>query len=599
MLICLLLAAGAVESAGPDPTDARVLKLKEVDADSISVDIKADMAVVDIGSTIYIDVSRDRALAKLGTVTAGASERTATLVKSSEALAGALARTNEELTQMRTAMAEWKPNPPPATLKMIQDATEKAAAPMSIIMNAATPGSRFHRGLEAALTDVPPEGLSDPELFRRIADVAATELEALRAELRQALQKEGVFFMLGAWIVGAGGNREVHLDGFDDIKPQDRYVLDRWSIFLTAEQQKQLDAIGRAADQFNSQGIGALVQSVGMPMLLEAFMRTTQSLEVTEKSAQQVGTTVVGLSDTVRTELTQTATELRQYRVYLGGLMRKYQGTTPASDSGAALLTGFNADLREAVLRARELSRKIGQVQATLASVPPALKPSVQELDKVLGLTATALKADIDGLAEGVASLFSLVRVNAELLEFSKEVKRHSVASLPSATLLDLNNTGRREPGDAVVFRFAVGRGEEKPTVVETHQLTMHRVLPHFDTTVGLIFARVPEAEGGSSRFQAAPAYSVLLKWGSRTESYVNTLVTPGLGLNLSALDFNRDNTPEVGVALTLSLFRNILQAGGGYNVFRDRWYFFFGVGLPLPNIGGLPTNASSSLPDP
>ncbi|NOJ80500.1 hypothetical protein [Myxococcus xanthus] len=598
LLISVLLSTGAAGGATPSLADAQVLHLKEVDVDSNAVEITANIAIVDIGSTIHIGVTRDNALAKLG-MAAGATELTATLVKNSKVLADALAQANKATEQLRIAMHLWTSNPTPETLKALQDATGKAADPAFNIVAAATSGSRFENVLDAALEAVPPEGISDPELFRLIADAAAAELVSLQADLRQSLQEEGVYFMLGAWIVGKDGNRSVHLDGFDDIKPSERYVLDRWSILLTPEQQSQLDAAGKAAHLFNSEGAGALVQRTGLPMILSAFNRAAQSLESTDKSAQNVATTVGGLSTAIQAELIQTATEMRQYRAFLEGLMRKYQAATPAPDSGATLLAGFNADLRESIVRARELVRRVSNLQVGLAALPGSLGPPLQELDKALRLTVTVLKADIDGLAEGVAALFSLARVNAELLEFSKEVKRHSVASLPSATVLDLNNTGRREPGDAVVFRFAVGRGESKPTVVETRQLTMYRVLPHFDTTVGLIFARVPDAVEGSSRFQAAPAYSVLLKWGSRTESYVNSIVTPGLGLNLSALDFNRDNTPEVGVALTLSLFRNILQAGGGYNVFRDQWYFFFGVGLPMPNIGGLPTNASSSLPDP
>lgn len=604
LLLSVLLSADATGSAASASGDSRVLTLEEVDEDSITVEITSDTAVVDIGSTIHVGVSRERAMAKLGTVATGASERTATLVKNAQSLADALQRANQATDDLGLAMRLWTTNPPPETIKRIQDASGKAATHVSAIVEQATPGSRFGKTLEAALDDVSSGGISnggisDTELFRRITEAAAVEVVALQTDLRLVLQEEGAYFMLGAWVVGKGGTRALHLDGFDDIKPPDRFVLDRRSIVLTQEQQEVFAKAASIAHQFNTEGAGALVRSKGLPLLLDSFKRTTQSLGGTATSAKEVATTVEGLSNTLKEELTQTTTEMLEYLTYLERLIRKYQAATPTADSEAELLALLNADVREAVLRAQSLAKKIKQLQSNLSASPAALTPPVQKLNDALRLTAAALVADIDRLAEGVTSLFSLARVNAELLEFSQQVRRHSVDSLPSETVLDLNNTGRREPGDAVVFRFAMGRGEQKPTVVETRQLTMHRILPYFDTTVGLIFARVPDDEEGPSRFQAAPAYSVLLKWGDRDETYVNSIVTPGVGINLSALDFNRDNTPEVGVALTLSLFRNIVQAGGGYNVFRDNWYFFFGVGLPLPTIGGLPTNASSSLPDP
>ena len=98
-----------------------------------------------------------------------------------------------------------------------------------------------------------------------------------------------------------------------------------------------------------------------------------------------------------------------------------------------------------------------------------------------------------------------------------------------------------------------------------------------------------------------APAYSVLFKSASRRSGFWNNVLTPGIGANLSALDFDKDGTPELGAAVTLALFRDFVQVGYGYNVFRDRGYFFFGVGLPLPSlgfsVGSASSGAASSVP--
>ena len=50
-------------------------------------------------------------------------------------------------------------------------------------------------------------------------------------------------------------------------------------------------------------------------------------------------------------------------------------------------------------------------------------------------------------------------------------------------------------------------------------------------------------------------------------------MVDLGVGLNLAALDFDKDDTPELGVGLVISAFRDILQAGVGYDVGEAQTY--------------------------
>ena len=72
-------------------------------------------------------------------------------------------------------------------------------------------------------------------------------------------------------------------------------------------------------------------------------------------------------------------------------------------------------------------------------------------------------------------------------------------------------------------------------------------------------------------------------RWRQRSSAY-HTLVDIGIGLNVCAPDFDRDGIPELGVGLVLSLFRDYVQGGIGYNVFLDKRYGFFGLRLPLPS---------------
>ena len=113
-------------------------------------------------------------------------------------------------------------------------------------------------------------------------------------------------------------------------------------------------------------------------------------------------------------------------------------------------------------------------------------------------------------------------------------------------------------------------------------------MLPHVVSTPLLMFAD-PIGSGATvgTRFQTVPAYSVLLKGGSRSSPFYNRFFDPGIGLTFAALDFNGDDQPEVGVAATLSLFRDWVQVGYGHDFGDDRAFWFVGGAVPIGSLIG------------
>jgi hypothetical protein len=111
-----------------------------------------------------------------------------------------------------------------------------------------------------------------------------------------------------------------------------------------------------------------------------------------------------------------------------------------------------------------------------------------------------------------------------------------------------------------------------------------------------VIFATRPSVEGvGGGPFQVAPAYSLTLHFGDRGLPLLDELLTPGFGISVSALDFDRDGTPELGLGGVVTLFHDVVQVGGGYNVFKNDGYFFFGLGIPLSGFSGATGGVSAS----
>ncbi|HKC69863.1 MAG TPA: hypothetical protein VKG26_16625, partial [Bacteroidia bacterium] len=73
--------------------------------------------------------------------------------------------------------------------------------------------------------------------------------------------------------------------------------------------------------------------------------------------------------------------------------------------------------------------------------------------------------------------------------------------------------------------------------------------------------------------------------------SFYNNFIDMGVGLNMATLNFNNNNTIEIGIGFVVSAFKDYLQVGYGRNVSVDQSYWFFGIRLPFTgfNLNGNP----------
>jgi RNA 3'-terminal phosphate cyclase len=209
-----------------------------------------------------------------------------------------------------------------------------------------------------------------------------------------------------------------------------------------------------------------------------------------------------------------------------------------------------------------DVTDKIKPVLAALA----AAKPALAKLAQVLGITG------------GTHSLLDVA------LRFGEEVLRLDLANVPKETELDLRDTGRRAAGDRVLFRMAAGRRSNPDDIqtLEQREITMHRILSHVTSAVGVNFANPAGQSAVQNNFQAGPAYNLMLKLGLRDSRFWNEFLSSGVGINLTALDFDKDDAQELGLGVGVTLFRDWIQAGYGYDLGDDRAYWYFGLSLPL-----------------
>ncbi len=95
------------------------------------------------------------------------------------------------------------------------------------------------------------------------------------------------------------------------------------------------------------------------------------------------------------------------------------------------------------------------------------------------------------------------------------------------------------------------------------------------------------------SNFKGAPGVSLLLTWrrdGGKKNKFINFL-EPSLGVNVSYVDFNRNDDVEIGTGLILGFFNNKIFLSSGINLNNtgnnENTPYYFGIGFSFANLVG------------
>lgn len=155
-------------------------------------------------------------------------------------------------------------------------------------------------------------------------------------------------------------------------------------------------------------------------------------------------------------------------------------------------------------------------------------------------------------------------------------------------TEIDLRRTGRK-PGDLVMLRATVSRGGEVLRSSES-SFRVERYGWHASLDPSLVLVRPDELASGETDYSFAPALVWAWTHYPRPDedgwwSWVERALQPAYGLHAILLNFDSENDTEVGLGPNLSLWRNRLQFGIGYNFMADdsddgQIYYFVGSSL-------------------
>jgi hypothetical protein len=579
------------------------IREREPDGDTLTI---GKSGIVDINSTLLIKVDRE-SVRRLAVARVGSAGAVSDLLGRLDAL---IQFRDTALAAVGPALVAWNTSAKDnAAIAALHQGLHPTLAIARQVISAAPEGSRLRGRLNAALRqfiDGQSGGIED--LYRLVFTVAVDEADALRLERDSILKVAGVFVQVGGWSVTAKGSRPLHFDGFDENPNLEDFEVERFgigAIALTEEQKRQLARAGEIARRFNEQGAaagltdlsGGIRSAIGQAVL-PLIDQATACVEQIRTEAGEVIGLPGAVPETGKKQVNEVALPaLQDLRTSIVSLKEKYSaGAGTADQSMAQFLIATNEDLTSLYRKAESAKTALITLQGALAARPGALGATGAEVAKRLtGLRArtrdcgdslqvklAAARASADAL---VQNLLGVRQINADILAFTDRVLRLDIDHIPEAIEFRLRYAGERRDGDRLLVRALLGTAGDRAPVREDYELTMFRIQLHLETVVGLIFADPLGSSQVTGRFQAGPSYSILLKRGSRKSTVRNRFLLVGAGLNIAALDFDHDDTPELAVGAVMSLLGDYLQGGIGYNIPRDRGYWFFGLRLPVPTL--------------
>ncbi len=460
---------------------------------------------------------------------------------------------------------------------------ERAQAGQSIV-RLFPEGARFHRRREEELPFVAGKGSN--ENFRIILRLLAEEIQFAENDLAGLRKQAGYYFQLAAWFVSSRGTEPLHIDGFDELAPGDYFHFERNQLYLTPEQLTELQSLNSFFEDMDESNVFEKFADVLPGILAKAIDE-----ELIQAQIAQVKSNINGLVTQARAEKENIIARTNEIEIKwnvlrqdMHNLIEKYtrnEGAT-ATLTKSELLRFFMDDITNVN---RQISTIVDDIKGLVTSVDfqalgagvNSIKTDFTSLHTILGKQAQDL---LGHAREGYQFAVYGRQINAAALELSEEILKLSIDNIPVSTVLDLHYAGKRDPGDVLLVKAMIWKGEEtSPVITEVRDYPVMNALPHIQMNVAYSFARPISIE---SNWKGGPLVSILYKFKSHSLAYRN-FMDVGIGLHAASYDFNNDDTPEFAGGAVLSLFKDYLQAGWGFNFNANRGYWFAGLRIPIP----------------
>ncbi|MFC4634335.1 hypothetical protein ACFO3O_10485 [Dokdonia ponticola] len=435
---------------------------------------------------------------------------------------------------------------------------------------------------------------------------AQVELDRMTKQVDDFAQDQGVYVQFGAWLYKKNNqNTALHIPGFDSIEPQPSYEVDRWRILPTEKQLADLQEATALAKENKDKGLSVIKNTIDIQVkqleevLTGQFNSLVDSLSI---QAQQI----VGDNITpIVTEINALKTNIENFKSTVKQRISYYESLSINDQLPVIqVLSQIETDLDFIKSDGKALLTQATKVYDDIKTLLDDTITNADALEELAANLKDHLETWLDTTLEktNIYKLKELLQgapVDFGLLKFSNKVFKLSLKDLPNQADLDLYTTGIRQGGDRIAFKFEIAT-KQKTIYTENREVYMFRVLPHIESTVGVIFADPLARTNVQTQFQMAPYYNLIFKGLfdqkiRRKSVAYNRILDWGIGLHISAPDFDGDDVPELGTGIVVSILHDYVQSGIAINVFTGDPYWYFGLRLPIPsfNIGSIPSTSN------
>ncbi len=570
----LLLVSGTVT--------AQLITITELDESGNSRLLGERRQAIDINSKLNIVINKDAITSHIDSqLISGGSTQVDSLIAQLRVYKSFIQRLDAAIQQY--ALLFDAPGDTISTAMLAPILRERAQAGQSIV-KLFPDGSRFHRRREEELPFVAGKGSN--ENFRIILRLLAEEIEFVENDLADLRKEAGFYFQLAAWFVSSRGTEPLHIDGFDELAPGEFFHFERNQLYLTPEQLTELQDLNSFFEDMDRSDVFEKFAD-----LLPGILEKAVDEELIHAQIAQLKTSISGIVTQARAEKENVLARTNEIEIKfnvlkqdLHNLIEKYtrnELTAEALTKGE-LLRFFMDDISNVN---RQISVIVEDIKGLITSVDfqalgagvNSIKTDFTSLHTTLGKQAQDL---LGHAREGYQFAVYGRQINAAALELSEEILKLSIDNIPSSTVLDLHYAGKRDPGDLLLLKALIWKGEEtSPVITEVQDYPVMNALPHIQMNVAYSFAKPTSTE---SNWKGGPLVSILYKFKSHSLAYRN-FMDVGIGLHAASYDFNNDDTPEFAGGAVLSLFKDYLQAGWGFNFNANRGYWFAGLRIPIP----------------
>jgi hypothetical protein len=552
--------------------------------------------MVDINSQVYLNINKDNLVKKLSQHPNANPEINdlINLLNSMKDYLSNIEKLNNryELTLIQFSSTNHSPNDSLAYLEAVKN---RGGAYMKVIGSLKNNDSIFrvyiNQEIARTLSASTAKGLGGLSTYKTQFAPAAKVMKELipiyQTKIDNIIKKEGIRVSVAGWLYRKKeGSTPIHIPGYDNYQQGEFYEYNRFQLNLNEEQKKELkDLNAFFKNGVNANTIKQLFENQGLAVLNKLQFQIDSSFNEIKKIIENNISSINSASVTVKINIDSIKLQFEEIQVVTQSFKAKYISNT-SQQTGIDLILSLEMDKKKITDNLKNIHR----ISTNLVGV--ATGELLTAANSIKAITDNIKESNIKEKAEGILQNVFQADLNTNIQEngmkLTDMVLKKSIDQLPEEAEIDLLYTGKRSPGDRLSIRLYCFDKDNKPLfdsigIIDKASFVLMNALPSVNMALQYQFCLPFTGDSiYKTRFASGPGYSTLFKFGSRNMFY-KKYVDVGLGANIAAYDFNRDGVPEFSVAGTVSLFKDYLQTGIGYNVNVKSAYWFFGIRIPLP----------------